>query len=164
MNDEIVLRPMTTVDWPAVAEIYAEGIATGTATFESAPPEWERWDADHLAFGRLVAEESGRVIGWSAISPVSSRCIYAGVAEVSIYVSAASRGRGVGRRLLEALIGESEQRGIWTLQAGIFPENECSLALHKRCGFRIVGRRERIGQMQGRWRDVVLLERRSPKI
>lgn len=152
------LRPS---DWDAVSRIYAEGIATGHATFETAVPAWDSWDRDHLAAPRLVAGAAGETLGWAALSPVSGRCVYGGVAEVSVYVAAAARGRGVGRSLLEALVAGSEAAGLWTLQAGIFPENEASLAIHRLCGFREVGRRERIGRMGGRWRDVVLLERRS---
>lgn len=148
-------------DWEDVRSIYLEGIATGNATFETEAPSWERWDAGHLAEPRLVARDDDGVMGWGALSPVSGRCVYAGVAEVSIYVGGRCRGMGVGRKLLDELVRTSEEKGIWTLQAGIFPENEASLALHRRCGFREIGRRERIGCMNGRWRDVVLLERRS---
>jgi len=154
--------PMIAADWPSVAEIYASGIATGQATFQTSIPEWTAWDASHLKSCRLVARaDDGTIEGWAALSPVSSRPVYAGVAEVSIYIAESARGRGVGRRLLEALILESERDGRWTLQAGIFPENEASVALHVACGFRIVGRRERIGYMNGIWRDNLLLERRS---
>jgi len=155
------LEPMRREDWPAVRAIYLEGIATGNATFEQTAPEWEKWDAGHLAGARIVARSDDAILGWAALSAVSSRCVYAGVAEVSVYVAAAARGRGVGRELLARLIADSEAEGIWMLQAGIFPENVASIALHERAGFRIVGRRERLGQMNGRWRDVVLLERRS---
>jgi phosphinothricin acetyltransferase len=152
---------MSPDDWPTVRAIYAEGIATGHATFETTLPEWEAWDAAHLSGCRFVYDEAEAVIGWAALSPVSNRRVYAGVAEVSVYVSGAGRGRGVGRRLLEELVQSSEECGIWTLQAGIFPENAASLAVHRHCGFREVGRRERIGALQGHWRDVLLLERRS---
>ena len=148
-------------DWGAVRAIYREGIATGNATFETDAPPWEAWDKDHLRACRLVARADGRVMGWAALSPVSGRCVYAGVAEVSVYVSTSARGQGVGRALLGALIEASEHAGLWTLQAGIFPENTASLALHRAHGFREVGRRERIGQLNGVWRDVVLMERRS---
>lgn len=149
-------------DWPAVRAIYLEGIATGNATFEQTTPEWEKWDAGHLRVARIVARsDAGDVVGWAALSGVSSRCVYAGVAEVSVYVAQSARGRGVGQRLLARLISDSEADGIWTLQAGIFPENAASISLHERAGFRIVGQRERLGQMNGRWRDVVLMERRS---
>jgi phosphinothricin acetyltransferase len=148
--------------WPEVRAVYEEGLATGDATFETEAPEWEHWDATHLRACRLVALAEGtRVAGWAALSPVSARKVYAGVAEVSVYVGAAFRGRGVGRALLETLVRESESEGIWTLQAGIFPENVASVELHRSCGFRLVGRRERVGRLQGRWRDTVLLERRS---
>ncbi len=147
--------------WERVRSIYLEGIATGDATFETEAPEWGRWDAAHLRLCRLVALDGGRVAGFAALSPVSSRKVYAGVAEVSVYVGAEFRGRGFGRALLEALIRESEASGVWTLQAGIFPENVASVEMHRACGFREVGRRERVGKLGGRWRDTVLLERRS---
>ncbi len=151
--------------WPEVRAIYEEGLETGHATFETEAPEWERWDASHLRACRLIAlADGGRVAGWAALSPVSARKVYAGVAEVSVYVGADFRGRGVGRALLEALVRESESEGIWTLQAGIFPENVASVALHESCSFRLVGRRERIGKLKGRWRDTVLLERRSQTV
>ena len=157
------IKPMAAADWPAVRSIYAEGIATGHATFETTVPEWETWDAARLPGCRLVARRGRRVVGWVALSPVSSRAVYSGVAEVSIYVAARTRGQGVGRALLMALIEESEATGIWMLQAGIFPENEASIALHLSCGFRIVGRRERLGLHHGIWRDSLLLERRSSR-
>ena len=147
--------------WPDVARIYAEGIATGHATFETEVPAWEAWDAAHLDELRLVALDDGEVAGWTALSPVSGRCVYAGVAEESVYVAEVARGQGVGKALLEELIRRSEQAGIWTIQTGIFPENTVSLALHEKVGFRVVGLRERIGQHHGVWRDVVFLERRS---
>jgi L-amino acid N-acyltransferase YncA len=152
---------MTPEDWPVVREIYEEGIASGDATFERAAPAWEDWDAGHMKACRLVALDAGRVVGWAALSFVSERCVYAGVAEVSVYVSAASRGQGIGRHLLESLVAASEREGLWTLQAGIFPENAGSIAIHRRCGFRIVGTREKLGRMNLHWRDVLLLERRS---
>jgi L-amino acid N-acyltransferase YncA len=155
------LREMLDTDWAAVRTIYAEGIATGQATFEVETPPWERWDAKHLTAGRLVAVRGDRVLGWAALSPVSDRCVYAGVAEVSVYVAADARGKGVGRALLKALVTAAEGAGIWTLQAGIFPENAASVAIHSACGFRVVGVRERLGQLHGRWRDALLLERRS---
>ncbi len=159
------IEPMQPADWPAVAAIYLEGIATGNATFQTNAPPWEEWDAGHRKDCRLVAKnESGELVGWAALTPISSRCVYAGVAEVSVYVAATGRGNGLGSKLLAALIAESELAGIWTLQAGIFPENAASLALHASCGFRQIGRRERIGQMNGKWRDVLLLERRSEKV
>jgi L-amino acid N-acyltransferase YncA len=158
---EVEPRGMRPEDWPAMAAIYAEGIATGNATFETEVPSWEQWDARHLAEHRLVAELDGRVVGWIAVSPVSTRCAYAGVVEHSVYVAGSARGRGVGRLLLAALIESTERGGIWTLQTGIFPENEPSLALHRSAGFRVLGVRERPGRLDGRWRDVVVLERRS---
>ncbi len=151
---------MSAEDWPAVRAIYAEGIATGDATFETEPPSREEWDATHLRVHRLVARREGSIVGWSAASPVSERCVYGGVVETSVYVAGEARGSGVGRALLEALIRSTEATDTWTLQAGIFPENTASLRLHQACGFRVVGTRERIGQHHGRWRDVVLLERR----
>jgi L-amino acid N-acyltransferase YncA len=152
---------MTAADWPTVRTIYEQGVATGHATFQTVAPAWDAWDAAHLPSCRLVARLDGRVIGWAALSPVSSRAVYAGVAEVSVYVAADARGRGVGRALLQALVTTSEDDGRWTLQAGIFPENVASVHLHEQCGFRVVGRRERIGALAGVWRDVLLLERRS---
>jgi len=159
MNVEIV--PMQPADWPMVREIYGEGIATGDATFQTDIPDWKYWDGSHREDCRLVAKENKRVAGWAALSPVSARRVYAGVAEVSIYVAASARGRRLGTSLLEALIRESEANGLWTLQAGIFPENIPSLALHKSHGFREVGVRQRIGKTASGWRDVLLLERRS---
>lgn len=159
---EYAIAPMTAADADAVILIYAEGIAAGNATFQTEPPAWADWDAGHLASPRLVAREpSGNILGWCALSPVSRRAVYAGVVEESVYVAADARGRGVGRALLEAMVRESEAAGVWTLQAGVFPENAASLALHESCGFRIVGERERIGRHHGVWRDVVLMERRS---
>jgi L-amino acid N-acyltransferase YncA len=158
------IRDLRPTDWPEVASIYSAGIATGNATFEPVVPSWEEWDAGHLPAQRFVAVESGRVIGWIALTPYSDRCCYEGVADLSIYVDPEARGRGIGRALLEHAVDQADQAGIWTLQAGVFPENEASLALHARCGFRVVGRRERIGSLDGVWRDVILLERRSPQI
>lgn len=152
---------MRDTDWEAVRSIYLEGISTGHSTFETDAPPWEEWDRRHLREPRLVARAGNTVLGWAALSPVSSRCVYAGVAEVSVYVREGGRGQGIGRALLERLISLSEQKGIWTLQAGVFPENVASLRLHKRASFREVGRRERIGKLKGLWRDVILLERRS---
>jgi phosphinothricin acetyltransferase len=152
------LRP---AHWPEVAAIYEAGIATGNATFETEVPSWEDWDAAHLSGHRLVAIDEGAVVAWAALSPVSDRCVYGGVAENSIYVAPQSQGRGVGRAVLTRLVEDAECAGIWTIQTGIFPENEASIALHLRCGFRIVGTRERLGRHHGVWRDVLLLERRS---
>lgn len=164
INLNIIIDAMQPEDWPAVRAIYLEGIATKNATFETAAPEWEKWDSGHLKTCRLVARTGNQVLGWSALSPVSSRRVYAGVAEESIYISAAARGRGVGKKLLGALVDASEQAGIWTLQTGIFPENTISIHLHESCGFRVLGVREKIGQMDGVWRDVILLERRSQMV
>jgi phosphinothricin acetyltransferase len=160
----LAIEPLAPADWDAVRRIYLEGIATGNATFEQSAPEWEKWDAGHMKTCRLVARAEDKVLGWAALSPVSGRCVYAGVAEVSVYVAEHARGRGVGDALLMALIRESERNGVWTLQAGIFPENAASIKLHQRSGFRIVGTRERPGQLNGRWRDVVLMERRSKTV
>jgi phosphinothricin acetyltransferase len=147
--------------WPAAARIYAEGIATGDATFETEVPGWERWDGDHLSQHRLVAVRGGEVVGWLAVRAVSDRCAYAGVVEHGVYVAEAVRGQGIGRGLLEALIASTEAAGIWTIQTGIFPENLASLRLHERVGFELVGRRKRIGKHEGVWRDVLMVERRS---
>jgi L-amino acid N-acyltransferase YncA len=155
---------MRPADWEDVARIYAEGIATGDATFETDAGDWQRWDGSHMPRHRLVASRDGRLVGWAALSPVSERCVYAGVAEVSVYVAADARGRGVGAALLDALIASSEADGVWTLQAGIFPENDTSVRLHERAGFRVVGRRARLGRLHGVWRDVLLMERRSPVV
>jgi phosphinothricin acetyltransferase len=154
------LRELRPDDWPAVREIYEEGIRGGDATFETETPSWERWDAAHPDL-RLVAERDGSVVGWAALSPASARPCYRGVGEVSVYVAAEGRGDGLGRALLGELVERSEQAGYWTLTAGVFPENEASLRLHRACGFREVGVRERIGELRGVWRDVILLERRS---
>ena len=159
--NKAVIESMGADDWVAVRAVYLEGIATGGATFETEAPSWEKWDVAHLRFARLVARDGEDVIGWAALSPVSQRKAYAGVAEVSVYVAAHSRGKGVGKALLDRLIQESQQNGIWTLQASVFPENAATLAVHKRCGFREVGRRERISKLNGNWRDTILLERRS---
>jgi phosphinothricin acetyltransferase len=163
-TDPITVEALTAGAWPAVRAIYEEGIAGGNATFETEAPSWDAWDASHLPAHRVVARRDGDVVGWGALSPVSERCVYAGVAEVSVYVAWAARGQGVGRALLGELVRSSESAGIWTLQAGVFPENEASLALHRACGFRIVGLRTAIGKHRGVWRDVVLLERRSPEV
>lgn len=176
MNYPIVAMPPDL--WPAVREIYREGIATGIATFETEVPDWERWDRGHRTNCRLVALEPRneavpevlipldgvRVLGWAALSPISSRSVYAGIAEVSVYVAAAARSRGVGKALLQALVKESEANGIWTLQAGIFPDNTASIALHRSSGFREVGLRRRIGKLGDTWKDVLLLERRSATV
>ncbi|MCR5888773.1 N-acetyltransferase family protein [Hymenobacter sp. J193] len=162
---DIRLVPLAEAHWPAVRAIYEQGIATGNATFQTEAPSWEAWDAAHLKHSRLVAlDNTEQVLGWAALTPVSGRCVYAGVAEVSVYVATQAQGHGVGRQLLAALVAESEQNGIWTLQAGIFPENTASIHLHQVAGFRVLGQRERIGQMRGLWRDTVLLERRSATV
>jgi L-amino acid N-acyltransferase YncA len=163
-RDVIEIRPLTHEDWPAVERIYAEGIATGQATFETTPPTWEGFDSDRLPHLRLVAVENGVVVGWAALSPSSARECYAGVAEHSVYVTESARGRGVGRALLESLVSAADAAGIWTVQTSVFPENEASVALHERVGFRVVGRRERIARLDGEWRDTLLLERRSPTV
>jgi L-amino acid N-acyltransferase YncA len=160
-SPRFVVDAMAPADWPAVRAIYEAGIATMNATFETAAPDWDGWDATHLPGHRLVARDVDGVAGWAALAPVSGRCVYRGVAENSVYVAPRAQGMGVGRALLDALIAGSEADGIWTIQTGIFPENAASLALHDACGFRVVGIRERIGFHQGRWRDVVFLERRS---
>ena len=160
----VALRRARPDDWPRMSAIYAAGIATGNATFETEVPAWEDWDASHLPGHRFVAVERERVVGWVALTGYSDRCCYDGVADLSVYVDPSAQGRGVGRVLLEHLVAAAEAAGIWTLQAGIFPENQASLALHRRCGFRVVGTRERIGKLDGVWRDVVLLERRSPTL
>jgi L-amino acid N-acyltransferase YncA len=151
---------MTQEDWPAVERIYAEGIATHGATFETRPPDYDGFDSSHHSEHRLVAVENGRVVGWVALAPTSSRACYAGVAESSVYVGESARGRGVGRALMEAVIASARAGGIWTIHAGMFPENTASVALHERLGFRLVGRFERIAQLDGVWRDTVLLELR----
>jgi phosphinothricin acetyltransferase len=156
----VTIRELRPDDWPAVRAIYEEGIRSGDATFETETPSWERWDAAHSQL-RLVAERNRSVVGWAALSPVSDRCCYGGVGEVSVYVAEAARGAGLGRSLLDELVERSEQAGYWTLSAGVFPENEASIRLHEACGFREVGTRERLGELHGVWRDVVLLERRS---
>jgi len=154
------LREMTEADWPRVAEIWAEGIATGIATFETEPPSWASFDASRLPQGRLVADHAGTVVGWAALSPVSSRPCYAGVAENSVYVASEARGVGVGTALMRELVAAAAEAGIWTVQTSVFPENTASLALHERAGFRIVGRRVRIAQLDGVWRDTLFLELR----
>jgi phosphinothricin acetyltransferase len=172
---EYLIIPMPQDLWPAVRDLYADGIATGNATFETDLPDWEHWDSSHLKSCRLVALDKSpenvgegqfppaafNVLGWAALSPVSPRRVYRGVAEVSVYVAAAARGRGIGKALLKALVLESEVNGLWTLQASIFPENVASIRVHKSCGFRQVGIRHKIGKLGDRWRDTVLLERRS---
>lgn len=151
-------------DYPQVKEIYIEGIATGNATFESNAPEWEEWDKNHLKHSRIVVKKGDEIIGWAALSPVSGRCVYGGVADVSVYVKTSEWGKGIGKTLLAHLIEDSENNNIWTLQAGIFPENHSSIKIHKDSGFREVGFREKIGKMNDTWRDTILLERRSERV
>jgi phosphinothricin acetyltransferase len=158
------VRELRPEDWPAVREIYEQGIATGNATFETEAPDWDAWDRTHLQGHRLAALQEGRVVGWAALSPVSSRCVYEGVAECSVYVAHGRRGRGIGFALLDRLVRDAEQAGIWTVEASVFPENYPSVALHRRCGFRVVGIRERIARLDGAWRDTVFLERRSKEV
>jgi len=155
-------RAMTGADWPQVAAIWAEGIATGNATFETEPPSWADFDATRRRGGRFVVEESGVIVGWAALSPVSTRPCYAGVAENSVYVASAARGRGVGGVLMHALVAAARDAGIWTIQTSVFPANTASVALHERAGFRVVGRRERIAELDGIWRDTLFLELRLP--
>lgn len=158
------IRNLTVQDWPAVKEIYLSGLATGNASFETQAPEWEVWNMKHISHSRLVYEDAGQITGWTALSAVSDRCVYGGVAEVSIYIFEQGRGKGIGVKLLNALIAESERHGIWTLQSGIFQENKSSIRLHEKCGFRTIGYREKIGQLNGVWRNVILMERRSKLI
>ncbi len=158
------IRKMIASDWPEVASIYAEGMATGYATFETEVPTFEHWDRNHLTTCRLVAVHDQEIMGWAALSPVSGRCVYGGVAEVSVYVGSKSRGLGVGKLLLHHLILESEAAGYWTLQSGIFPDNKGSIILHEKLGFRKIGHRERVAQLHGVWKDNVLFERRSNKV
>jgi phosphinothricin acetyltransferase len=162
--EELVIAPMAPERWPDVSEIYRQGIATRNATFDTDVPTWDWWDSHHLRHPRLIAVAGDRVVGWTALIPLSPREVYRGVAELSIYVADGMRGLGVGGALLTELITQSEAAGIWTLQAGMFPENEASLRLHRACGFRVVGTHERIGRLDGHWRDVLLLERRSPLV
>lgn len=158
------IRKMTPADWPEVHRIYSEGISTGYATFELSAPSQADWDNAHIPGCRFVAESSDGLLGWVALSPVSGRCVYGGVAEVSVYVSEQARGRGIGKALMEMLISSSELEGYWTLQAGIFPENTPSIRLHEKVGFRLIGRREKIGKRNGVWYDNVIYERRSKKV
>jgi len=155
---------MTASDWEQVRAIYVEGLREGNSTFETQAPAWEAWDEAHLKSPRLVMRADDKVLGWAALSPVSRRSVYSGVAELTIYVTESERGKGIGRALLEQLIEESEQAGIWTLQASIFPENVASIELHLKCGFREVGRRESIAKLNGVWRDTILFERRSKRV
>ncbi len=158
---ELHIVPLAPSDWERVRAIYVEGLDTGQASFETEAPTWDGWDAAHHAHSRMVVRGGTDILAWGALSPLSRRPCYAGVAEVSVYVSAAARGRGIGRRLLEALVASSERHGIWTLFASTFPENEASLRMQAACGFRVLGRRERVAQHYGVWRDTVITERRS---
>lgn len=159
---DFVIGSMQDSDWPSVQQIYAEGLETRNATFETAVPTWETWTAGKRPDCRLVAKSSnGEILGWAALSPTSKRAVYAGVAEVSVYVGENGRGQGVGKALLQRLVHDSEAADVWTLYASIFPENEASVYIHEQCGFRLIGRRERIAQLDGIWRDTVIFERRS---
>ncbi len=160
----MIVRHFESSDYHQVAEIYRQGIAGGLATFQTDVPVWEDWNAAHLTVCRLAAFENEIMAGWAALTPVSGRCVYAGVAEVSVYIHQDFRGRGLGKLVLNALVSESEKAGIWTLQSGIFPENTASIGLHQSCGFRMVGYRERIGKKDGQWKDTVLMERRSDTV
>ncbi|WP_375323351.1 GNAT family N-acetyltransferase [Flagellimonas sp. GZD32] len=160
----MIIRTMIAEDWDSVSKIYAEGIATGYATFETHTPTFEQWDKAHISNCRFVAEQNGEIMGWAALSPVSSRCVYGGVGEVSVYIAAKSRGMGVGKMLMQQLIEESEKAGYWTLQSGVFPENEASINLHEKVGFRFIGKRERVGKIHGVWKDNLLFEKRSDKV
>tara|TARA_R110002020_G_scaffold447989_1_gene660613 strand:- start:2 stop:502 length:501 start_codon:yes stop_codon:yes gene_type:complete len=160
MNN-ITIRAMLATDWNAVSEIYVEGISTGIATFETCAPTYEAWDTAHMKNCRFVAESNGEILGWVALSPVSNRCVYGGVAEISVYIAGHSRGKGLGKLLLQHVITASEQEGIWTLQSGVFPTNFGSIKVHESAGFRMLGKRERIGKLHGKWVDNVLFERRS---
>ncbi|MBP1082447.1 GNAT family N-acetyltransferase [Bacillus capparidis] len=162
MQNTLTVRTMKEEDWEAVQTIYIKGIETGNATFETEAPSWEKWDIDHLQFGRLVALQGNQIVGWVALSPYSSRPVYRGVAGVSIYIDPEFSGKKVGSSLMKNLIEECEKEGFWTLQSGIFPENQASLSLHQKFGFREVGRREKIGKLDGKWRDVLLLEKKLP--
>jgi len=172
-NCKVITQPKTDMkfrelifqDWQQVKDIYEEGIASGNATFQTSAPAWEEWDSSHVKNSRIIAlDEADNILGWAALSPVSGRCVYAGVGEVSVYVSQNAQGKGVGKALLNELIRQSEQNGFWTLTAGIFPENIASLKIHEQAGFKILGIRESIGKMNGHWRDTILLERRSQTV
>lgn len=157
----VLIKPMTRDSWEEVARIYESGIATKNSTFQTTAPDWDSWDNAHRKDCRLIALIDNKIIGWAALSPVSSRCVYAGVAEVSVYIDIQYRGKGIGTELMKSLINESELNGIWSLQAGIFPENTGSIKLHHQNGFRTIGIKHRVGKMDNTWRDVVMLERRS---
>jgi len=159
--EAVIIKPLQFQCWEQVKEIYESGIATGIATFETAAPSWEKWDKSHLNFARFIALINNEVTGWAALSPVSSRCVYGGVAEISVYVAEKFKGKGIGLLLLQNLISESERNNIWTLQAGIFTDNTASLKLHEKAGFRLIGYREKIGKLNGKWKDNFIIERRS---
>ncbi len=161
MKDTIIIEPMLRTHWNDVSRIYQEGIETGFATFETEVPSWKQWNENHLKTCRLIGIDESNILGWAALSPVSSRCVYGGVAEVSVYVSTSEWGRKIGEKLLLSLIDESEKNGFWTLLSGIFPDNIGSIELHKKVGFRVIGKREKIGQLDGVWKDNILFERRS---
>jgi len=158
------IRSMLNTDWPSVKKIYEEGLATGNASFQTTAPDWNEWNESHVNSCRLVALENEAILGWAALTAVSGRCVYAGVGEVSVYIAQQSRGIGIGKILLQSLIDESEKNNFWTLQSGIFPENKPSIRIHEELGFRLIGSRQKIGKMNGVWRDTLLFERRSPKI
>ncbi|WP_296381455.1 GNAT family N-acetyltransferase [Winogradskyella sp.] len=164
MKEKLIFRELKETDWEQVSSIYQEGLDTGNATFETNLPDWDSWNSGHIKECRLIAEIDNEIVGWAALSPISSRCVYGGVAEVSVYVSSKFSGQKIGTKLLEQLIVESENNGIWTLQAGIFPENKGSIIIHKRLGFRKVGYREKIGKMNGIWRNTFLFEKRSQSL
>jgi len=160
----MIIAPITEQYYPAVKRIYEQGLATGNSTFQTSAPDWKEWDESHISNCRIVGIEKDQVVGWAALTPVSGRCVYAGVAEVSVYVDEKFRGKGYGTTLLDALILESEKNNLWTLQAGIFPENVSSIRIHEALGFREIGYREKIGKLNGVWRNTILLERRSSKV
>lgn len=159
--EAVTIKPMRQEHWESVKQIYESGIATGIATFETTAPTWDKWNNGHLTFARLVANQNNELAGWAALSPVSSRCVYGGIAEVSVYVADNFKGQGIGKLLLQNLITESEANNIWTLQAGVFTDNIASVKLHEKVGFRIIGHRERIGKLHNTWKDNFILERRS---
>jgi L-amino acid N-acyltransferase YncA len=163
-TESVTIEALRREHWEGVARVYAEGIATGNVTFETDVPSWEAWDSSHLPEHRLVALRDGEIVGWAAVGAVSDRCVYGGVVENSVYVAEAARGQGLGQRLLDELVASTEAAGIWTIQTGIFPENDGSIRVHERVGFEVVGRRKRLGKLNGEWRDVLLLERRSEKL
>ena len=160
-TSDLIYRPLTEHDWGEVSDIYQQGIISGNATFETSIPSWQQWDGSHLQHSRIIAILQDQIAGWAALSPVSGRCVYGGVAEVSVYVANMHEGKSIGSNLLTQLVNISEQNGIWTLQSGIFPENKGSIRIHEKNGFRTIGYREKIGKMNGVWRDILLMERRS---